>query len=67
MCQDGLCGGFMKGPMDINNFLSQYWAFDTSLQQYRDFVCGKHQTGDSQLIDVCHGIGVFEQYFEDIG
>jgi hypothetical protein len=22
MCQDGLCGGFMKGPMDINNFLS---------------------------------------------
>jgi hypothetical protein len=50
----------MKGPTNINNFFLKYWAFDPSLQQCRDFVCGKHQTGDSQLIDVCHGIGVFE-------
>ena len=41
-------------------FSPKYWAFDASLQQCRDFVCGKHQIGDSQLIDVCHGIGVFE-------
>jgi len=31
-----------------------------------DYVCGKHQIGGSQLIDVCQRLAVFGYNFEDI-
>jgi hypothetical protein len=66
VCQYGGRVNLCKAQQILKIFSPKYWAFDESLQQCRDFVCGKHQTGNSQLIDVCQRLGVFGNNFKDI-